>query len=183
MRLVRFSNERRETGLHLLHPVILLRTIPALLVVYWALQDSLALASYMLLVTVAVEVLLSRLRTKLTPAGYQLKKELEGLTDLLSFGVAPALMAFLATPQWWMGVAASVFTLSAAYRLARFNCEGIIKGYYRGLPVNYPGALLALIYLIMWSTNSLTWLPLTFTVLLLASSVVMIIPQLRVKAL
>ena len=137
----------------------------------------------MLLSAVAIESLLSKLHTNLTVRGQHLKIELEGLVDLLSFGVAPALLAFTAVPQWWMGVVASVFTLSAAYRLARFNCEGIMEGYYRGLPVTYPGAILALIYLIMWSIDSLNWLPLTLAVLLLATSVAMIAPQLRVKAL
>src|SRR5690606_20573401 len=51
-------------------------------------------------------------------------KELDSLADLVSFGVAPALISYLwllhAAPQWgWLAVL--VYVVCAALRLARFN--------------------------------------------------------------
>lgn len=72
-------------------------------------------------------------------------KQLDSLADLVSFGVAPAVVAYLINfaPLGWSGyVLAAVFAVCAAVRLARFNVSGV-KGYFVGLPVTVAGPALA----------------------------------------
>jgi len=65
--------------------------------------------------------------------------EFDSIADTVSFGVAPAMLAFsagnlhvLGRPGWVM---AFLFTACAALRLARFNVsEGRYKGFFEGMP-------------------------------------------------
>lgn len=76
----------------------------------------------------------------------EMGKQLDSLADLVSFGVAPMVII------WNMGLsqtgiighmAATLFVLAGAFRLARFNvsCE---KGVCTGLPITIAGGTLAL---------------------------------------
>jgi CDP-diacylglycerol--serine O-phosphatidyltransferase len=73
-------------------------------------------------------------------------KELDSLADLVSFGVAPAILlynvAFFEYP-WWIYPITSLFPVAGALRLARFNVQNI-SGYFVGLPIPAAGGLLAL---------------------------------------
>lgn len=74
-------------------------------------------------------------------------KELDSLADLISFGVAPATLAWLLHFQvlGWSGyVVAAVFPAAVALRLARFNLISL-GPHYRGLPATVAGPVLALI--------------------------------------
>jgi CDP-diacylglycerol--serine O-phosphatidyltransferase len=66
--------------------------------------------------------------------------EFDSLCDLVSFGVAPALMIYSASLQPFgrLGIVASIiFALCGALRLARFNvmAEVLPKSYFQGLPI------------------------------------------------
>ena len=72
-------------------------------------------------------------------------KQLDSFADLVSFGVAPSIVAYLVNfaPLGWSGyVLAAVFPVCAALRLARFNVSGV-KGRFVGLPVTLAGPALA----------------------------------------
>jgi CDP-diacylglycerol--serine O-phosphatidyltransferase len=72
-------------------------------------------------------------------------KQLDSLADLVSFGVAPATIAYLlnfSASGWGGYVLAAVFPICGALRLARFNIS-TIKGYYLGLPITAAGPVLA----------------------------------------
>lgn len=72
-------------------------------------------------------------------------KQLDSLADLVSFGVAPATIAYLlhfAGSGWGGYILAAVFPICGALRLARFNVSNV-KGYYIGLPITVAGAALA----------------------------------------
>lgn len=74
-------------------------------------------------------------------------KELDSLADLVSFGVAPALLAYTQELQYMgpIGIVLTVtFALCGALRLARFNVLNI-SGYFLGIPITAAGALLALL--------------------------------------
>lgn len=77
---------------------------------------------------------------RLTNTCSQFGIEFDSLADVVSFGVAPALLsyAFALTP-WgmWGGLAAGLFAVCGALRLARFNVQaaGSDKGYFTGLPI------------------------------------------------
>ncbi len=72
-------------------------------------------------------------------------KELDSLADLISFGVAPALLLYSSVLYLLGGgglIVAIVFALCGAVRLARFNVLNI-KTYFIGLPITVAGPLVA----------------------------------------
>ena len=77
----------------------------------------------------------------------ELGKELDSLCDLVSFGVAPAILAysFQLYEYGFVGILAAVFFAACgAFRLARFNVNtGVVKGYFMGVPIPAGGCVLA----------------------------------------
>ncbi len=73
-------------------------------------------------------------------------KELDSLCDLVSFGVAPAIMAYAYMLKDFSGGAliAAAFATCGALRLARFNVNtSKVKGYFMGLPIPAAGCVIA----------------------------------------
>lgn len=74
-------------------------------------------------------------------------KELDSLCDLVSFGVAPAILAytFLLKDFGALGyIVAALFATCGALRLARFNVNtSTVKGYFMGLPIPAGGCVVA----------------------------------------
>ena len=86
-------------------------------------------------------------------------EQMDSLSDMVSFGAAPALIAY----EWalkglgrWGWVAAFVYCACAALRLARFNVNtGVVdKRYFQGLP---SPAAAALVTGLIWVMNDLEW--------------------------
>jgi CDP-diacylglycerol--serine O-phosphatidyltransferase len=72
-------------------------------------------------------------------------KELDSLADLVSFGVAPALLAYVVSLHHLelLGyIIAGVFAVCGAIRLARFNLM-TVKGYFLGLPIPAAGCMIS----------------------------------------
>lgn len=74
-------------------------------------------------------------------------KELDSLSDVISFGVAPAFIMYQAAFQeanpamaW---IVTAIFPICGALRLARFNVIAGIPGYFIGLPIPAAGGVLA----------------------------------------
>jgi CDP-diacylglycerol---serine O-phosphatidyltransferase len=81
-----------------------------------------------------------------------LGKELDSLADVVTFGVAPAMMAYYSyfTEFGVVGMAISgLFPLFGAYRLARFNINAVKSSntYFTGVPITAGGGLLTLLTL------------------------------------
>ncbi|MDB4866258.1 MAG: pssA [Cohnella sp.] len=74
-------------------------------------------------------------------------KELDSLSDVISFGVAPAFImyqaAFMETPPALAWIVTAIFPICGALRLARFNVIEGIPGYFIGLPIPAAGGVLA----------------------------------------
>ena len=96
-------------------------------------------------------------------------KELDSLCDLISFGVAPAIL------MWNLhlmeagatGIAITViFALAGATRLARYNITEF-EGFYMGIPITLCGGIVALMAL--YSTRYTTSLPLVMITMLFLS--------------
>ncbi|MBU1030438.1 MAG: CDP-diacylglycerol--serine O-phosphatidyltransferase [Nanoarchaeota archaeon] len=71
--------------------------------------------------------------------------ELDSLSDLVSFGVAPAVLLFIFYDVWWFAFLFLIFILSGAFRLARFN---ILKSKFKdflGMPITVNGVVFPLI--------------------------------------
>lgn len=74
-------------------------------------------------------------------------REMDSLCDLVSFGVAPAFLAYvfyLHTFGYLGSAAAIIFALCGALRLARFNVStSVVHGYFMGLPIPAGGCLIS----------------------------------------
>ena len=85
-----------------------------------------------------------------TNTGTPLGSELDSLVDIVSFGVAPAMIMYFAVlnREGWDWVFSFAFIACAALRLARFNVEqaGRAKKYFHGLPSPAAGLTLATYY-------------------------------------
>jgi CDP-diacylglycerol---serine O-phosphatidyltransferase len=84
-------------------------------------------------------------------------EQFDSMSDLISFGVAPALIyyhRFLIDQGRFGMIACFVFVLCGALRLARFNAniEKTDPNYFQGLPI--PGAALGLIGMILISVKT-----------------------------
>ena len=105
---------------------------------------------------------------RLFKAGSEMGKQLDSLADLVSFGVAPAMIIYqflrLSFSQEEDGLDVSMIWLTpalllpcaAAYRLARFNLDSTQAYSFKGLPVPAVGILVASLPLIYWNVN-VTW--------------------------
>ncbi|MBS4213771.1 MULTISPECIES: CDP-diacylglycerol--serine O-phosphatidyltransferase [Neobacillus] len=73
----------------------------------------------------------------------ELGVELDSLADIVSFGVAPALLFHsIAAPSILTSLAFILFPMMGALRLARFSVKPTI-GYFKGLPIPAAGLPLA----------------------------------------
>lgn len=79
----------------------------------------------------------------------ELGLQLDSLSDLISFGIAPALMAFyfefyhFQGKLWFLGIVVTLFfVLCGGFRLARYNCNGIVDGNFTGIPITICGMFL-----------------------------------------
>ncbi|CAM3943286.1 CDP-diacylglycerol--serine O-phosphatidyltransferase [Lederbergia lenta] len=78
-----------------------------------------------------------------------LGKQLDSMSDIISFGVAPALLLYQGALHLFgfPGVFFTIFYMACgAFRLARFNVTEN-NGYFTGLPITASGCLLTLSYL------------------------------------
>ncbi|MCR4442735.1 MAG: CDP-diacylglycerol--serine O-phosphatidyltransferase [Peptococcaceae bacterium] len=77
-------------------------------------------------------------------------KELDSLADLVSFGVAPALLTYasILNNMGYLGlIISTLFALCGAIRLARFNVLNI-KTYFVGVPITFAGPMMAIFVLL-----------------------------------
>jgi CDP-diacylglycerol---serine O-phosphatidyltransferase len=85
---------------------------------------------------------------RLTKTSSQFGVEIDSLSDVVSFGAAPAFMAYeLHLAQWegWGLLISSLLLILGGIRLARFNVQlvGFDKDYFTGLPI--PASAIAVI--------------------------------------
>jgi len=102
---------------------------------------------------------------RLFKASSEMGKQLDSLADLVSFGVAPAMILYqflrLSFSQKENGLDISIIWLipvlilpcAAAWRLARFNLDGTQSYSFKGMPVPAVGILVASLPLIYWNVN------------------------------
>jgi CDP-diacylglycerol--serine O-phosphatidyltransferase len=103
-------------------------------------------------------------------ASSEMGKQLDSLADVVSFGVAPAMIIYqflrlslaktddgLEASFLWMAPA-FILAGAAAYRLAKFNLDTRQTHSFRGTPVPSVGLTVAAFPLIYWTSNSATTL-------------------------
>ncbi|MBA2654615.1 MAG: CDP-diacylglycerol--serine O-phosphatidyltransferase [Gammaproteobacteria bacterium] len=102
-----------------------------------------AIAIFVAMLMDSLDGRVARLTNTQTPFGAQL----DSLSDMISFGIAPALVIYSFSLNYigklgWL--AAFVYTASAALRLARFNTRNTHdKRYFQGLPSPAGAAIIA----------------------------------------
>lgn len=105
------------------------------------------LAAMYILAAVVMDGLDGRIARRLG-ASSDMGKELDSLCDLVSFGVAPALLLYSQVlyqfPAYLGLVAVVLYINCGAFRLARFNVLNI-EDYFVGVPITLAGIILALI--------------------------------------
>ncbi len=115
----------------------------------YTMEEEYQLASIMILVAMILDGMDGKVARRLdatSPFG----KELDSLCDLVSFGVAPAILvySFKLSEFGLTGLAiALAFTLCGAIRLARFNTMTITT-HFVGVPITAAGSLLAILALL-----------------------------------
>jgi CDP-diacylglycerol--serine O-phosphatidyltransferase len=124
--------------------LILLRSLPGLAAVALSLQGRLWAAGAFLVLAVWADVALGWLASQRKWVKGNSQKQIEGFTDFLCFLWAPVQFTVALCPHPVLWALAPVFILAGAFRLARFNVEGLVGGRYRGLPVTYNGYLFPL---------------------------------------
>lgn len=93
--------------------------------------------AFALMLCAAVFDFLDGLAARLLKAYSEIGKQLDSLSDLVSFGVLPAFMMFAIT-RYCHGpikLAPFIFVVFAAFRLAKFNCDDRQHDSFLGLPV------------------------------------------------
>ena len=96
---------------------------------------------------------------RMTGATSDIGIELDSLADLVSFGVAPGLLAyvFALKPFGWIGgLAAFAFAACGAFRLARFNVQTRVldKRFFVGLPIPAAAGVVASFVLFMKESSA-----------------------------
>lgn len=85
----------------------------------------------------------------------EMGKEMDSLCDLGSFGVAPAVLAwvFVLKDHGWLGMAVAIFfAICGMWRLARFNVNAsVVHGYFMGLAIPAGGNIVAMTTLLFVS--------------------------------
>ncbi|MEK4363677.1 CDP-diacylglycerol--serine O-phosphatidyltransferase [Paenibacillus sp. FSL M8-0212] len=111
-----------------------------------AIDGNYSLAAIMVIVAMLLDGLDGRVARALN-AQSEFGKELDSLSDMVSFGAAPALIIFMVSFQDSMPIlawiATAAFPICGAIRLARFNVRPGIPGYFTGLPIPAAGGVLA----------------------------------------
>lgn len=103
-------------------------------------------------------------------------KELDSLSDLVSFGVAPALLLYQSSLYELSGVGMMLIVLyivSGAIRLARFNVKEF-NGVYYGVPITVAGVVLT------FSVLLVPYLPASFFAVLIALFTLLMISNLKI---
>jgi len=140
------------------------------LALIWIIERDYTLAAAMILLSVLMDSLDGKVARRLSVSS-DFGKELDSLSDLVSFGVAPAILTYQAIlysqPEYvrYAGLSiAAVFALCGAIRLARFNMLNI-TAYFIGVPITFAGGFMALLILFR---NMLPWYIYLFSMIVLA---------------
>ncbi len=125
------------------------------------LPEKIWMASLFILIAAVVDFL-DGFVARLLKVPSEMGKQLDSLADVVSFGVAPGLIAYqflrlsfaqqpdgLDIPQVWL-VPALLVPCAGAYRLARFNIDTTQQYGFKGVPIPAIGLLFASFPLIYW---------------------------------
>jgi len=114
----------------------------------FAIKDDLIQASLLVMVAALTDRFDGKVARMLDSTS-ELGKELDSLSDLISFGVAPIIIAWNISflPLGILGyILAVIFPIAGSYRLARYNVSSF-NNVFCGVPITIAGAFLCIINL------------------------------------
>ena len=120
--------------------------------IFFALQQSFAWSALMLVLAVACDVLDGKIARK-QQSESELGKELDSLADIVSFGVAPIVFAYMQNNTLLALLVYVLFLCCGIIRLARFNIQDT-HIYFYGMPITTNGYVIPLVYVFhppVWS--------------------------------
>ena len=112
-------------------------------------MDGLFIASFLVAFAAMTDRLDGKVARRLNAVS-ELGKELDSLADLVSFGIAPMVIAWrlgLETLGWTGMLVCILYPLAGAFRLARFNST-VFENVFMGVPITIAGAFMSLINLL-----------------------------------
>lgn len=126
------------------------------LAIIWTMNEDYYIAAGLIILSVLMDSMDGKVARKLSVSS-DFGKELDSLCDVVSFGVAPAILTYKVLLEAHMGVwgilLAAAFALCGAVRLARFNVLNITT-HFLGVPITFAGGVMALLILFY---KSLPW--------------------------
>ena len=133
---------------------------------HYNIPEKLSIASYFIFAAAVVDFL-DGFVARLLGAASEMGKQLDSLSDVVSFGVAPSVILYqllrisfikeidgLETSIAWL-LPAFVVACAGAYRLARFNIDSSQSYGFKGVPIPAAGLLIASFPLILHYGNSI----------------------------
>ncbi|HLN58110.1 MAG TPA: CDP-diacylglycerol--serine O-phosphatidyltransferase [Thermoanaerobaculia bacterium] len=170
----RLSRERLSRGLFVLPTLFTVGNLfCGYLSIWCSIRGTFEIAAYLVIVAAVLDALDGRI-ARLTNSASEFGEEYDSLADLVSFGVAPAVLAY----SWGLSdfsrlgwLASFLFVVCGSMRLARFNIQthNVDKKYFIGLPI--PAAAATVSTLVLATPEPLVdrvWMAglLTLTILL-----------------
>ncbi len=133
---------------------------------HYNIPEKLSIASYFIFAAAVVDFL-DGFVARLLNATSEMGKQLDSLSDVVSFGVAPSVILYqllrisfmkeengLETSIAWL-LPAFIVACAGAYRLARFNIDNTQSHGFKGVPIPAAGLLIASFPLILHFGNSI----------------------------
>lgn len=127
--------------------VTLLSTACGLLSIFSSVSEWFEIAALLMLAAVLFDRLDGKVARILRLEDREFGKELDSLSDVLSFGAAPAVFGFaLGLKSWYEMAILILFVCAGVLRLARFMVVKTEKGYYQGMNITYNGLIFPIFY-------------------------------------
>lgn len=130
------------------------------LAISYIIQGDLRNAPILIFIAIMLDAVDGRV-ARILGVSNELGKELDSLADIVSFGVAPALLVantYLASFGMVGIIMAGLFPLFGAYRLARFNISDFTQSlkYFKGIPITLAGGIVT--FLVLFSKSMSLWI-------------------------
>ena len=132
--------------------ITLLNVISGVLAIFFVMQGQPKVACYLLFAAVVFDFLDGK-AARWTGVAHTFGAQLDSLADIISFGLAPAVLGFSILPNTVTTIVVLIFFVCCGIlRLARFNITKK-KGIYEGVPITLNGILFPLFFLFGLKTN------------------------------
>lgn len=141
------------------------------LAIIWTINGDYQVAAIFILLSVLMDGMDGKVARRLAVTS-EFGRELDSLCDVVSFGIAPAVLTYKVLLETNMGVwgmlLAAAFALCGAVRLARFNVMKI-STHFMGVPITVAGGLMA--FLVLFH-NNIPWF--VYPVVMVLLSILMV---------